>query len=139
MNANSLVSGDLYSLASEPYSRVFSYPGCMVNRVHYHTKKRDRRHTTQNHGVCVQAEIGDESDDFYGMIDDIWEVKFLTQRSVIVFKCSWFDTYRHETMKKEYAFTSIKVDSLFFEDEPYALADQVRQVIYVDDIKNGDS
>ena len=139
MNVNSAVSDDLYALANMPNPIIHSYPGCMVNGVRYHTKNRDERRTTQNHGVCVEVEVDDATKDFYGVIDDIWEVSYLYWNKVIVFKCSWFDTSKNASVKKEYNYNSIRVDHLFFEDEPYALADQARQVFYVDDIKNGDS
>lgn len=136
--SDSTISNDLYALANEPNLIVHSYPGCMVNGVRYETKMRDDRRTTQNSGVYVEAEYNGASSAFFGVIDEIWEVTFLYWNKVILFKCSWFDTDIGR-VKNEYNFTTIKTDSLWFENEPYVLADQVKQVYYVDDKKKGDS
>ena len=136
--SDSTISDDLYALSNEPNLIVHSYPGCMVNGVRYQTKMRDDRRTTQNSGVYVEAEYNGASSDFFGVIDEIWEVTFLYWNKVILFKCSWFDTDIGR-VKNEYNLTTIKTDSLWFENEPYVLADQVKQVYYVDDKKKGDS
>lgn len=41
-------------------------------------------------------------------------------------------------MKKDKHFTSINTDALWYENEPYVLADQVKQVFYIDDNMVGD-
>ncbi|XP_024023057.1 uncharacterized protein LOC112092090 [Morus notabilis] len=128
------ISNDLYALANEPNIFVHSYPGCMVNGGRYHTKMRDDKHTTQNSGVYVEGDCDGVISDFFGVIEEIWEVSFLYWNKVILFKCSWFDT-ANGRMKKEYNFTTIKTDSLCFEDEPYVLVDQVKQIYYINDEK----
>ena len=141
MHAETTVSEALYALANEPSLNIHSYPSCMVNGVRYHSRMRDERRTTQNCGICVEAELYDgDSCDFFGVIDEVWAVSYLYWNKVILFKCSWFDNNeKKKRTKKEYNFTSIRTDLFWFEEEPYALADQVKQVFYVDDNKNGES
>ncbi|GMN51416.1 hypothetical protein TIFTF001_020571 [Ficus carica] len=113
MHAESTVSDDLYALVNEPNLNIHSYPSCMVNGVRYHSRMRDEISTTQNYDVVLRQN--------YMM-------------------CSWFDNNeKKKRTKKEFNFTSIRTDLLWFEGEPYALADQVKQVLYVDDNKNGEA
>ncbi|KAM6563591.1 hypothetical protein CsatB_023589 [Cannabis sativa] len=125
---------DLYAIAVQPDLLVCSYDGCMVNGVRYHTKSRDEKRTTQNHGVLVEAEYEGKMCNFYGVIDEIWEVHYLYWNTVVLFKCSWYNTNGNK-MYTEYHFTSINISSKWFEDEPFVLANQVCSVFYLDDIK----
>ncbi|XP_060972524.1 uncharacterized protein LOC115712464 [Cannabis sativa] len=68
---------DLYAIAVQPDLLVCSYDGCMVNGVRYHTKSRDEKRSTQNHGVLVEAEYEGKMCNFYGAIDEIWELKMV--------------------------------------------------------------
>ena len=52
-----------------------------------------------------------------------------------MFKCSWYNTNGSDRMYSEYNFTSININSEWFEDEPFVLANQVSLVFYLDDIK----
>ena len=79
-------------MAIGPDLRIQVYSGCVVNGVRYHAKARDERRTTQNSGVCVEAECDGETSDFFGRVDEIWELSYLYWNKVIIFKCSWFDT-----------------------------------------------
>ena len=135
---SSNVTHDLYALAIELDLHIQVYSGCVVNGVRYHTKARDERHTTQNSGVCVEPECDGETSDFFGLVDEIQELSYLYWNKVIIFKFSWFDT-NNTAGKKDNHFTSIKTDSLWYENEPYVLGDQVKQVFYVEDNKAGGS
>ena len=89
MHAESTVSDDLYAIANEPNLNIHSYPSLMVNGVRYHSRLLEETCTTQNCGVCVEVEFyhGD-SRDFFGVIDEFWEVSYLYLNKVILFKCS---------------------------------------------------
>lgn len=136
---NETISGkaqeDLYAIAMQPSFLACTYAGCMVNGVRYHTKSRDERLLTQNYGVHVEAEYDGNICDFYGVINEIWEVHYLYLNKVILFKCSWYNTNGSDRMYSEYNFTSININSEWFEDEPFVLANQVSLVFYLDDIK----
>ncbi|XP_062116199.1 uncharacterized protein LOC133830278 [Humulus lupulus] len=136
---NETISGkaqeDLYAIAMQPSFLACTYVSCMVNGVRYHTKSRDERLLTQNYGVHVEAEYDGNICDFYGVINEIWEVHYLYLNKVILFKCSWYNTNGSDRMYSEYNFTSININSEWFEDEPFVLANQVSLVFYLDDIK----
>ncbi|XP_062114428.1 uncharacterized protein LOC133825514 [Humulus lupulus] len=84
----------------------------------------------------VEVEYDGKICDFYGVIDEIWEVHYLYWNKVILFKCSWYNTNESENrMYTEYHFTSINTNSKWFEDEPFVIANQVSSVFYLDDLK----
>ncbi|XP_062119373.1 uncharacterized protein LOC133833132 [Humulus lupulus] len=136
---NETISGkaqeDLYAIAMQPSFLACTYAGCMVNGVRYHTKSQDERLLTQNYGVHVEAEYDRNICDFYGVINEIWEVHYLYLNKVILFKCSWYNTNGSDRMYSEYNFTSININTEWFEDESFVLANQVSLVFYLDDIK----
>lgn len=127
---------DLYAIAMQPDYLVCTYAGYIVNGVRYHTKSRDEKRLTQNYGIQVEAEYDGKICNFYGVINDIWEVHYLYWNKVILFKCSWYNTNESEKrMYTEYHFTSINTSSEWFEDEPFVIANQVSSVFYLDDLK----
>ena len=91
---------DLYSLACKPDRRVSKYTSCIVDGVQFTVKDRDDRLTTQNSGVLVYEELedddigcGDERMEYYGILDEVVELNYIYDKSVFLFKCTWFDTY----------------------------------------------
>ena len=57
--------------------------------------------------------------------------------SVVLFKCKWFDTNpKKKKIKVEKNITSIAINFEWYEDEPYILASQAKQVFYIDDLLN---
>ncbi|XP_062093595.1 uncharacterized protein LOC133799612 [Humulus lupulus] len=131
---------DLYAIAIQPNFSICTYAGCMVNGVRYHTKTRDERRITQNCGIRVEAEYDGNLCDFYGVINEIWEVHYIYFNRVILFKCSWYNTNESDhRIYTEYNITSINVASQWFENEPFVLANQVNSVFYLDDIKRGEN
>ena len=69
-----------------------TYIGCIVNGVRFHTKDRDDRYITQNSSICVSGEPGDEEINFYGILSYVIILNYILGYTVILFKCSWFDT-----------------------------------------------
>ncbi|XP_060974565.1 uncharacterized protein LOC133039673 [Cannabis sativa] len=132
------ITKSVLALASMPDHRIFSYNGCIVNGVRYHTEIWGVGRTTQNYGVWVEGEHGGSTCDFYGVITDILEVSYIYDHKVVLFQCDWYDT---DTKKKrthqEYHITSINVSSKWYKEEPYILADQANQVLYLEDDKFG--
>ncbi|KAL3619702.1 hypothetical protein CASFOL_034614 [Castilleja foliolosa] len=58
---------------------------------------------------------------------------------VILFKCDWFDLGRKKLTRitKEGNIISVRVDRKWYEEDSYILADQARQVFYINDPKLG--
>lgn len=103
-------NGELRALAFGLDNRVCMYTGCMVNGYRFHTKNRERQRKTQNSGIVVRGEHGNNMIDFYGVIQQIIEVRYwLGKKKVKVFKCDWWKTDDSAGMQvdKEWGITSV--------------------------------
>ncbi|KAJ9547179.1 LOW QUALITY PROTEIN: hypothetical protein OSB04_019722 [Centaurea solstitialis] len=102
-----------------------------VNGVRFVVHSRDIRRTTQNSGVAVP---GTDGFMFYGQLEDIIEIRYLSGYSVVLFRCKWFNTdSRKKRCITKNNITSISVNSGWFKSDPYILAIQAKQVFYIED------
>ena len=116
----------LVSLASGSSFSVRSYPGCVVNGVKFLTFNRDINRSTQNSGICV---CGPDNLTYYGVLEDIYELSYINNNSVVLFKCKWFDTRPGKKRVQNYKNKkSVFVKDSWYENEPFILASQVEQV-----------
>ncbi|KAL3626909.1 hypothetical protein CASFOL_029220 [Castilleja foliolosa] len=129
----------LYSLACAPRRCIKKFDGCIVNGVRFLTRERDSRHKTQNSGIVVDGNHGDEMLSFYGVLDDIIQLDYVRGRQIILFKCDWYDLGKKKRtgLQKEGNIVSVRVDGKWYEEDSYILADQARQVFYINDPKLG--
>lgn len=85
---------------------------------------------------------GDDSSDkeYYGVLDDIFELNYPGGNRVFVFKCNWFDVGHLGRGYKvdEYGFTSVNKTRSLKTDEVYVLESQVEQVFYIHDPRDKD-
>ncbi|KAL6547278.1 hypothetical protein OROMI_022999 [Orobanche minor] len=118
---------------------VRKYTGCIVNGVRFLTIERDVRRKTQNSGIVVEGNHGDDNIEFFGILTDIIHLDYVKGRHITVFKCEWFDlgTKKRIGIQKEGNITSIRVTGKWYENEPFIMADQARQVFYINDPKLG--
>ena len=132
-------SKELKVLALGPNRMAKRFTGYIVNGFRFHTKFRDSRCTTQNSGVFLSDETTsfasskDENPiighvNYYGSIEEIVEVDFWGELSVVLFKCCW---YQEE--KDPYGLTRVNFSRLHQKSDPFVLASQVKQVFYVED------
>ncbi|KAL6561780.1 hypothetical protein OROMI_017381 [Orobanche minor] len=133
------VNESLYSLACAPNRLVRKYTGGIVNGVRFLTIERDVRRKTQNSGIVVEGNHGDDNIEFFGILTDIIHLDYVKGRHITVFKCEWFDlgTKKRTGIQKEGNITSIRVTVKWYENEPFIMADQARQVFYINDPKLG--
>ncbi|XP_039145399.1 uncharacterized protein LOC120282631 [Dioscorea cayenensis subsp. rotundata] len=132
------VSDGLFSLACGPDRRVRKYTGCIVNGVRFHTKERDFHLRSQNSGVMVEGMHEEKEIDFYGVLTDIIQLDYIKGCEVVMFKCNWYDVDgRKRRIHKEGNLVSINVNKCWYENDPFILAIQAKQVFYLDDIKLG--
>ncbi|KAL6582793.1 hypothetical protein OROMI_004871 [Orobanche minor] len=133
------VNESLYSLACEPNRLVRNYTGCIMNGVRFLTIERDVRRKTQNSGIVVEGNHGDDNIEFFGILTDIIHLDYVKGRHIIVFKCEWFGlgTKKRVGIQKEGNIISIRVTGKWYENEPFIMADQARQVFYINDPKLG--
>ncbi|KAF5467964.1 hypothetical protein F2P56_012164 [Juglans regia] len=130
------VSDDLYAIACGPDPWVGSYSGCIMNGIRFHTKLREVNRRTQNSGVVVTSEHQGTMVDFYGVLNDILEVRYMGWRRVWLFSCDWFDvgdTIRG--IKIGDHLTSVNMSKTWYKDDPFVLASQASQVFYLKDTK----
>ncbi|KAL5714360.1 hypothetical protein ACHQM5_016333 [Ranunculus cassubicifolius] len=131
-----LVTDELYALACRPDHRVNRYSGCIVNGIRFHTKDREIKLRTQNSGVVVMGEHQTQEIDFYGVLKDILQLKYVDNKHVFLFKCDWYDVGNKKTgIREDQHFTSVNVSKQWYENDKFALATQASQVFYMSDTK----
>ncbi|XP_074374509.1 uncharacterized protein LOC141714912 [Apium graveolens] len=133
------ISKELEVLAMGPNQSAKKYSGYVLNGYRFHTKYRDAKCTIQNSGVFLTAlttSFASSKDqnplagdvNYYGAIEEIFEVDYWGEFSVVVFKCCW---YKED--KDLYGLTRVNFNRLCQKSNPYVLASQVQQVFYVED------
>nr|GEZ11580.1 hypothetical protein [Tanacetum cinerariifolium] len=101
---------ELFSLACGPESNANSYAACVVNSVKFLVHDRDIHRTTHNSGVATPGPNGEM---FYGQLEEILELTYISNRKGINHILTDKDSYR---------------------DEQYILATHARQVFYLEDL-----
>lgn len=82
----------------------------------------------------------DENIEFYGRLKEIIELRYNSDtsesRTVVLFRCDWFDTHGKKVrMKDDEFFKSINHGSYWYKDDPFILATQATKVFYLEDTK----
>lgn len=118
---NALAHGTLYAN---------TYTACIVNGVRFVVHTRDDNRTTQNSGIVVP---GLDDSLFYGQLEEIVELHYLSGYSVVLFRCKWFNTHEKGRHIKENNIVSINIRYTWYKEQPYILATQAKQVFYLQD------
>ncbi|GJU43355.1 signal peptide peptidase-like protein 2 [Tanacetum coccineum] len=124
---------ELFALASEPKDHATYYTSCIVNGVKFVVRSRDERLITQNSGVSTPGENGSM---FYGLLEEIVELNYLTHQKVVLFRCKWFKTNNTRSTSlcvTKNNITSISTRDEWWKENQYILATQARQVFYLED------
>ncbi|KAF5465237.1 hypothetical protein F2P56_015262 [Juglans regia] len=130
------VTADLYALVCGPEPKVASYAACIINGKRFHTKQRELQRHTQNSGVLVTGDESTNNVDFYGVINDIVELRYMGWHRVYLFMCDWFDVGDpRRGIRVDNHMTSINMDRTWYKDEPFVLACQASQCFYIRDIR----
>jgi len=131
---------DLLSLSRGPTKYSTHSNGYIVNGYRFHVEDHDQMLRTQNCGVVVVGENDKDSEnvDYYGILTDVIELQFISNRRVILFRCNWFDVYdKIKGIKRdEYDFVSVNPSRFLKTNEPFVLANQASQVFYANDNSN---
>lgn len=128
----------LYSLACGPHICVRKYQGCIINGVRFHTRDRDDRRRSQNSGLTVEGNNGDDVIDYYGTLNEIIELEYIRDKWVVLFKGIWFDVgNKRSSIQTDGKIISINVTKTWFHNDPFVLASQAKQVFYLSDTKLG--
>ncbi|KAF5472329.1 hypothetical protein F2P56_009055 [Juglans regia] len=130
------VSADLYALACGPDRWVATYAACIINGKRFHTKQRELRRRTQNSGVVVTGDEATNNLDFYGVINNIVELRYMDWRRVYLFECDWFDVGdRKRGVRVDDHMISVNMNRTWYKDEPFVLASQADQCFYIRDLR----
>jgi hypothetical protein len=133
------VSDDLFALACEPDKRVRVYSACIVDGVRYHTVDREKNRKTQNSGIVSEGDHDGEEMDYYGQLKSIIKLQYNSSsgvhRSVVLFKCDWFDVGSRKKMgiRDDGYFKSINTAKLWYKNDPFILTTQATKVFYLPD------
>ncbi|XP_060969762.1 uncharacterized protein LOC133036989 [Cannabis sativa] len=143
-NQDNRLSKDLYYLAKGPNNIFNRFKRYLINGFRFHIKKIEEKLKTQNSGVIVTAKtqsfsssrdpnpiFGDVT--FFGILTDIIELDYCSGNRAVLFKCDWISS---SGIKKEKDCTRVNLTKLIREDEPFILASQAEQVMYVEDLKH---
>ncbi|WMV31114.1 hypothetical protein MTR67_024499 [Solanum verrucosum] len=137
---NSQLMEDLLSLSRGPTKYSTHSNGYIVNGYRFHVEDHDQMLRTQNCGVVVVGESDKDSEnvDYYGILTDVIELQFISDKRVILFRCNWFDVYdKVKGVKRdEYDFVSVNSSRFLKTNEPFVLANQASQVFYANDNSN---
>lgn len=148
MEGDGNVSDTLKWLARGPRKFVNKYKGYLTNGYRFHTKSMENERTTQNSGVCMEAQtmMRSSSKDanpilqtttFYGVVEEIITLDYFCMEYTL-FKCNWIDVYNKRGIKTDdLGFTMVNMKKFLsqnhWQDDPFILASQAKQVFYVQD------
>lgn len=127
-------------LSKGPSFAVKKHTGYFVNGYSFHTMTRDANCVTQNHGVTLGALTDSFSStkdqnpilgsvQYYGSIEEIIELSYHGQFSVVLFRCVWY----HSEIDED-NLTLVNKNRIICKGEPFILASQAHQVFYVEDV-----
>ncbi|XP_060201915.1 uncharacterized protein LOC132630351 [Lycium barbarum] len=138
LSAQGCANDDLIRLAVSPDPLVHRYSTFMVNGFRFQTKELVIK--TQNSGVLVRGDDSDPNKEYYGVLKDIYELSYVGNRKVYLFKCHWWDVARLGRGYKidKYGFTSVNTHCALNINQPFVLASQSEQVFYLNDMVNKD-
>ncbi|XP_073137491.1 uncharacterized protein [Henckelia pumila] len=135
-NQDCNISPDVKQLAIGPLSKVKCLRGYAINGFNFHTKEDSTHKATDNSGVHVKGFAGDgTSTDYYGIIDEILEVKYSrdSPNKTILFRCTWFDTHPRlgTRVHPKYKIVEINRKRRLRYYDPFVFCTQASQVVYL--------
>ena len=90
-NKDEGATDELYDLACGPDRRVNHYASCIIRGMRFHIKELEMQRRTQNSGIVTIGYEGDEEIEYFGVLIDILELKYGSNKSVFLFQCEWWD------------------------------------------------
>ncbi|KAM3379536.1 hypothetical protein P3S68_011950 [Capsicum galapagoense] len=74
LSSQGRANDEIISLAVGPEPLVHQYSTCMVNGFRFQTKCLMKK--TQNNGVLVRGDVSDSNKEYYGVLKDIYELRY---------------------------------------------------------------
>ena len=95
----------------------------------------ERGKENNKNGVHVKGLTEGGEDDFYGVIQHIYEVEYnslTSDNKVVLLYCNWFDlSTRGTRVDSKYGIVDIRMDKRYVPFDPFIIAHNIRQVYYV--------
>ena len=126
------ITDDLYNLAQGPFGSYKIYNEFIVNGFRFHTKYRQEIRKSQNFGVLCKGVDNLQETEYYGLINEIWELEYPGSNFIYLFNCEWFKDHKID----KYEIVSVNVNHRLRTNEPFILSSQAVQVFYVEDPKD---
>ena len=118
-----------------PSNTIHSFQGYEINGFTFYTVAQDSKSTNQKSVVRVDTFDSDGTKRaYYGYIDTIWELDYGPLK-VPVFRCKWVKIPKGLKVDKD-GITTVDLNDVGYEDEPFVLARSVKQCFYVVDPSN---
>ena len=76
-------------MAVGPFKIVHRYGIYIVNRFKFHARDRAIGRKSQNSGVLVKGDDTSADKEYYGVLEDIFELLYVGNKKVVLFKCHW--------------------------------------------------
>ncbi|XP_073116140.1 uncharacterized protein [Elaeis guineensis] len=86
LKAKDKASEDLLSLVVGPFKIVHRYGTYIVNRFRFHARDRAIGRKSQNSGVLVKGDDTSADKEYYGVLEDIFELLYVGNKKVVLFK-----------------------------------------------------
>jgi hypothetical protein len=123
-------------LAKKPSSTILTFQGYEINGNIFYMFVQDKKSTNQNSGVHFDAANDNETKDtYYGYIEEIWELDYGPSFKVPLFRCKCVKLTRGGVkVDQQYGMIMVDLNNLGYRDEPFVLANDVTQILYVKDM-----
>ncbi|KAK1633133.1 hypothetical protein QYE76_007448 [Lolium multiflorum] len=127
----------LYLLAKQPSPTISTFQGYEINGNTFYMFAQDKKSTNQNSGVRFDAEDDNGNKvTYYGYIEEIWELDYVPNFKVPLFRCKWFNLKDGVEVDPQYGMTTVDLKNLGNDTEPFGLASEVAQVFDVKDMSS---
>ncbi|XP_073109458.1 uncharacterized protein [Elaeis guineensis] len=126
LKAKGKVSEDLLSLAVGPFKIVHRYGTYIVNRFRFHARDRAIGQKSQNSGVLVKGDDTSADKEYYGVLEDIFELLYVGNKKKDLVDSNWLvvvKTYPRDA----YDVPSVDNDADDDDDDDSLIEDDVYQ------------
>ena len=96
-------------------------------------KREEGEMTTYNNGVWLEGFYSSSRQvDYYGVLEEVWELSYTgLDENIVLFKCSWFDSHEGIKVHPKNDIMELKSNKRGSHDDPFILASQAKQVLYL--------
>jgi hypothetical protein len=134
VNGDCTIHPQLALLARGPSSIIVKFQPYDINGYTFYIRDHDRKTIHQNSGFRIDAmDNNNNKYSYYGVIEEIWELEY-GPLNILLFLCQWVKPIGGGIRKDQYGMTIVDLTKIGFKDEPFVLAKNVHQVLYVKDI-----